>query len=100
MLAWRHGLAINPESISLRNQIAQLAFVQHGDVNGAIAFLRAGLQRPLFPFPRSKLLQMEIAFTQRRAGEKSATRATLVQLLRENPDCHPAIAWLLSMKKS
>jgi hypothetical protein len=68
-------------------------------VNGAIAFLRAGLQRPLFPFPRSNL-QMEIALTQWRAGEKSATRATLVQLLRENPDYHPAIAWLLSMKKS
>jgi len=99
LLAWRHGLAINPESISLRNQIAQLAFVQHEDVNGAIAFLRAGLQRPLFPFPRSNL-QMEIALTQWRAGEKSATRATLVQLLRENPDYHPAIAWLLSMKKS
>ena len=99
LLAWRHGLAINPESISLRNQIAQLAFVQHGDVNGAIAFLRAGLQRPLFPFPRSNL-QMEIALTQWRAGEKSATRATLVQLLRENPDYHPAIAWLFSMKKS
>ena len=99
LLAWRHGLAINPESVSLRNQIAQLAFVRHGDVSRAIAFLRAGLQRPLFPFPRSNL-QMEIALTQWRAGEESATRATLVRLLRENPNYHPAIAWLLSMKKS
>ena len=98
LLAWRQGLAINPESVSLRNQIAQLAYVQSGNVAGAVAFLRAGLARPLFPFPRSNL-QMEIALTQWRAGETAATKATLVHLLRENPEYHPAVAWLLSLQK-
>ncbi|MHB1750597.1 MAG: tetratricopeptide repeat protein, partial [Acidithiobacillus sp.] len=98
LLAWRQGLAINPESVSLRNQIAQLAYVQSGNVAGAIAFLRAGLARPLFPFPRSNL-QMEIALTQWRAGEHAAAKKTLVQILRENPDYTQAESWLFSLHK-
>ncbi|MDD5375560.1 O-antigen ligase family protein [Acidithiobacillus sp.] len=96
LLAWRQGLAINPESVSLRNQIAQLADVQRGHVAAAVKFLRAGLKRPLFPYPRSNL-QMEIALTQWRAGEHGAAERTLVQLLRENPAYTPAVTWLMSI---
>jgi len=98
LLAWRQGLAIDPESVSLRNQIVQMAFVQRGNVAGAVAFLRAGLQRPLFPFARSNL-QMVIALTQWRAGERDAAKKTLVQLLRENPDYSQAESWLFSLYK-
>ncbi|MHB1750309.1 MAG: hypothetical protein ACYCR3_09360 [Acidithiobacillus sp.] len=77
---------------------AQLAYVQLGNVAGAVAFLRSGLQRPLFPFPRSNL-QMEIARTQWRAGEQGAVKETLVQFLRENPGYTPAVTWLLSLQK-
>ncbi|MBU2822709.1 polymerase [Acidithiobacillus ferrooxidans] len=98
LLAWRKGLAINPESVGLRNKIAQLAYVDQGHVGEGIAFLSAGLRRPLFPYPRSNL-QMEIALTQWRAGEKHATEATLLQLLRANPGYTPAVSWLQSIHR-
>ncbi|MBE7561657.1 O-antigen ligase family protein [Acidithiobacillus sp. HP-6] len=98
LLAWRHGLAINPESVGLRNQIAQLADVQAGHVQAGVDFLRAGLKRPLFPYPRSNL-QLEIALTQWRAGEHAAAERTLVQLLRENPAYTPAVTWLMSIHR-
>ena len=98
MLAWRKGLAINPESVGLRNKIAQLAYVDQGHVGEGIAFLSAGLQRPLFSYPRSNL-QMEIALTQWRAGEKRAMEATLLQLLRANPSYTPAVSWLQSIHR-
>ena len=93
LLAWRKGLAITPESVSLRNQIAQLTYVQSGNVAGAVAFLRTGLQRPLFPYPRSNL-QIDIALTQWRAGKQGAAKKTLMQILRENPAYTPAVSWL------
>ncbi|OCX69302.1 polymerase [Acidithiobacillus thiooxidans] len=98
LLAWRQGLAINPESVGLRNQIAQLADVQAGHVQAGVDFLRAGLKRPLFPYPRSNL-QLEIALTQWRAGEHAAAERTLVQLLRENPAYTPAVTWLMSIHR-
>jgi O-antigen ligase len=98
LLAWRKGLAINPESVSLRNKIAQLAYVDQGHVGEGIAFLSAGLQRPLFPYPRSDL-QMEIALTQWRAGDKHAAEVTLLRLLRENQAYTPAVSWLQSIHR-
>lgn len=93
LLAWRKALAINPESVSLRNKIAQLAYVDQGQVKEGVAFLVAGLRRPLFPYPRSDL-QMEIALTQWRAGDKHAAEVTLLRLLRENQAYTPAVSWL------
>ncbi|WP_193649573.1 MULTISPECIES: hypothetical protein [unclassified Acidithiobacillus] len=52
----------------------------------------------LFPYPRSNL-QLEIALTQWRAGEYAAAERTLVQLLRENPACTPAVTWLMSIRR-
>lgn len=98
LLAWRKGLAINPESVSLRNKIAQLAYVDQGQVKEGVAFLVAGLQRPLFPYPRSEL-QMEIALTQWRAGDKHAAEVTLLRLLRENQAYTPAVSWLQSIHR-
>jgi len=98
LLAWRKGLAINPESVSLRNKIAQLAYVDQGQVKEGVAFLVAGLRRPLFPYPRSDL-QMEIALTQWRAGDKHAAEVTLLRLLRENQAYTPAVSWLQSIHR-
>ncbi|MGE4529752.1 MAG: O-antigen ligase family protein [Acidithiobacillus sp.] len=98
LLAWREGLAINPESVSLRNQIAELAYSSQGSTPGGIAFLRAGLQRPLFPEPRSTLL-LDIALMQWRAGDKMHAEKTLVQILRENPAYTPAVSWLQSLHR-
>ncbi|MBN6741381.1 O-antigen ligase family protein [Acidithiobacillus sp. MC6.1] len=98
LLAWRKGLAINPESVSLRNKIAQLAYVDQGQFKEGVAFLSAGLQRPLFPYPRSNL-QMEIALTQWRAGEKHAAELTLLQLLRDNQSYIPAVSWLQAIHR-
>lgn len=98
LLAWRKGLAINPESVGLRNKIAQLAYVDQGQIKEGVAFLRAGLQRPLFPYPRSDL-QMEIALTQWRAGEQHAAEITLLQLLRANPGYTPAVSWLQTIHR-
>lgn len=98
LLAWRKALAINPESVSLRNKIAQLAYVDQGQVKEGVAFLVAGLRRPLFPYPRSDL-QMEIALTQRRAGDKHAAEVTLLRLLRENQAYTPAVSWLQSIHR-
>ncbi len=98
LLAWRQGLAINPESVSLRNQISQLAYVDQGRVEAGVVFLRAGLRRPLFPYARSNL-QMMIAVTQWRAGQRSAATATLLQLLRENPGYPSAISMLQTIHR-
>ena len=98
LLAWRKGLAINPESVSLRNKIAQLAYVDQGQLKEGVTFLGAGLQRPLFPYPRSNL-QMDIALTQWRAGEKHAAELTLLQLLRDNQGYTPAVSWLQAIHR-
>ncbi|MDR7928397.1 O-antigen ligase family protein [Acidithiobacillus thiooxidans] len=98
LLAWRRGLAIDPESISLRNQIAQLAYADQGDVKGGLTFLRAGLARPLFPYPRSELL-LDIALMQWRADEKTDAEKTLLRLLHENPAYEPAVSWLQSIHR-
>jgi O-antigen ligase len=98
LLAWRKGLAINPESVGLRNKIAQLAYVDQGHLKEGVAFLGAGLQRPLFPYPRSNL-QMDIALTQWRAGEKHAAELTLLQLLRDNQGYTPAVSWLQAIHR-
>jgi hypothetical protein len=98
LLAWRRGLAINPESISLRNQIAQLAYADQGDVKGGLTFLRAGLARPLFPYPRSELL-LDIALMQWRADEKTGAEKTLLRILHENPAYEPAVSWLQSIHR-
>lgn len=98
LLAWRQGLAIDPESISLRNQIAQLAYADQGDVQGGLAFLRAGLKRPLFPYPRSELL-LDIALMQWRADEKPAAEKTLLRILHNNPGYAPAVSWLQAIHR-
>ncbi len=96
LLAWRKGLAVDPESVALRTQIAELAYLLPGHIQEGLAFLRAGLHRPLFPDSRSAL-QMNIAMTQWRAHDAAGARQTLVRLLQENPAYTPAVGLLQSM---
>jgi len=94
ILAWRKGLAIDPESINLRSEIATNAFFSQGNVQGGIQFLQAGLKRPLFPEPKA-LLQWVIARSQwKLAHDPQAAIQTLVQSLHHNPDFAPSIELL------
>jgi len=89
VLAWRRGLALTPESVNLRSEIATQAFFDRGDVAGGIAFLRAGLERPLFPEPRA-LLEWVIARSQwLLAHDPKAAERTLLKSLKANPDFAP-----------
>ena len=91
LLAWREGLAINPESIDLRGEIAANAFFAHGHIQGGMAFLQAGLKRPLFPEPRA-LLEWVIARGQwELAHDPKAAEQTLIRSLRVNPEFLPTL---------
>ena len=94
LLAWRKGLAIQPESINLRSEIASNAFFANGDVQGGIAFLQAGLARPLFPEPRA-VLEWVIARDQwQLAHDAPAAIHSLQASLKEQPDFAPALELL------
>ncbi|WP_248883941.1 O-antigen ligase family protein [Acidithiobacillus acidisediminis] len=91
LLAWRKGLAIEPESINLRSEIASNAFFARGDVQGGIAFLEAGLARPLFPEPRA-VLEWVIARDQwQLAHDAPAAIHSLQASLKDQPDFAPAL---------
>ncbi|MDA8152674.1 MAG: O-antigen ligase family protein [Acidithiobacillus sp.] len=91
LLAWREGLAINPESINLRDEIAANAFFAQGHIQGGMAFLQAGLKRPLFPEPRA-LLEWVIARDQwQLAHDPKAAEQTLIRSLRVNPEFLPTL---------
>ncbi|WP_348550395.1 O-antigen ligase family protein [Acidithiobacillus sp.] len=91
LLAWRKGLAIEPESINLRSEIASNAFFARGDVQGGIAFLQAGLARPLFPEPRA-VLEWVIARDQwQLAHDAPAAIRSLQASLKDQPDFAPAL---------
>jgi O-antigen ligase len=94
VLAWRKGLALTPESVNLRSEIATQAFFNRGDVAGGIAFLQAGLERPLFPEPRA-LLEWVIARSQwLLAHDPKAAEKTLIASLEANPDFGPTLELL------
>ncbi|OFC29957.1 O-antigen ligase family protein [Acidithiobacillus caldus] len=94
VLAWRKGLALTPESVNLRSEIATQAFFNRGDVAGGIAFLQAGLKRPLFPEPRA-LLEWVIARSQwLLAHDPKAAEKTLIASLEANPDFGPTLELL------
>ncbi|MEL5849500.1 O-antigen ligase family protein [Candidatus Igneacidithiobacillus taiwanensis] len=94
VLAWRKGLALTPESVNLRSEIATAAYFAHGNVAGGIAFLQAGLQRPLFPEPKA-LLRWVIARNQwQLAHDPKAAEQTLLQSLKASPDFLPSISLL------
>ncbi len=89
LLSWRRALAYEPESVSLRSEIAQNAFFREGNTRQGIAFLEAGLERPLFPEARS-LLEWVIAEKQwTMAHDPEAAVRTLAGSLRKNPDFTP-----------
>ncbi|MGK9450701.1 hypothetical protein ACSSZE_05445 [Acidithiobacillus caldus] len=97
VLAWRKGLALTPESVNLRSEIATQAFFNRGDVAGGIAFLQAGLRRPLFPEPRA-LLEWVIARSQwLLAHDPKTAEKTLIESLKENPDFMPTRRLLLQI---
>ncbi|MGE0049310.1 MAG: O-antigen ligase family protein [Acidithiobacillus sp.] len=94
VLAWRKGLALTPESVNLRSEIATTAFFDHGKVQEGIRFLQAGLQRPLFPEPRA-LLEWIIARNQwQLAHDPKAAEETLITSLKASPDFAPSIELL------
>jgi len=94
VLAWRKGLALTPESVNLRSEIATAAYFAHGNVTGGIAFLQAGLQRPLFPEPKA-LLRWVIARDQwQLAHDPKAAEQTLLTSLKASPDFLPTISLL------
>ncbi|MCE5361532.1 MAG: O-antigen ligase family protein [Acidithiobacillus sp.] len=94
VLAWRKGLALTPESVNLRSEIATAAYFAHGNVAGGIAFLQAGLQRPLFPEPKA-LLRWVIARNQwQLAHDPKAAEQTLLASLKASPDFLPTISLL------
>jgi len=100
VLAWRKGLALTPESVNLRSEIATQAFFDRGDVAGGIAFLQAGLERPLFPEPRA-LLEWVIARSQwLLARDPRAAERTLVASLRADPDFVPSRVLLAHIVES
>ncbi|MGC9161901.1 MAG: O-antigen ligase family protein, partial [Acidithiobacillus sp.] len=76
------------------SEIATQAFFDRGDVAGGIAFLQAGLQRPLFPEPRA-LLEWVIARSQwLLAHDPKAAEKTLLTSLKANPDFSPTLELL------
>ncbi|WP_308389710.1 O-antigen ligase family protein [Acidithiobacillus sp. AMEEHan] len=94
VLAWRKGLALDPASVNLRSEIATAAYFDHGKVAGGIAFLQAGLNRPLFPEPRA-LLQWVIARNQwQLAHDPKAAEKTLLISLKASPDFTPTLTLL------
>jgi hypothetical protein len=100
VLAWRKGLALTPESVNLRSEIATQAFFDRGDVAGGIAFLQAGLERPLFPEPRA-ILEWVIARDQwLLARDPRAAERTLVASLRVDPDFVPSRVLLAHIVES
>ncbi|XTI71604.1 O-antigen ligase family protein [Acidithiobacillus sp. AC3] len=94
VLAWRKGLALTPESVNLRSEIATAAFFDQGKVQEGIRFLQAGLQRPLFPEPRA-LLEWVIARNQwKLAHDPKAAEQTLITSLKASPDFAPTLQLL------
>ena len=78
----------------MRSEIASNAFFANGDVQGGIAFLQAGLARPLFPEPRA-VLEWVIARDQwQLAHDAPAAIHSLQASLKEQPDFAPALELL------
>ncbi len=94
VLVWRQALAYDPESVNLRSEIAQNAFFREGQIQEGLSFLKAGLDRPLFPESRS-LLEWVIAEKEWTLEKNpGAAIRTLVGSLRSNPDFLPAVELL------
>lgn len=90
---WREGLSMDPESVSLRSAVAQVAYFAAGHPNAGIHFLQSGLNRPLFPYEQSHL-RMEIGLAQWHAGQHQAALATFAHLLNADAGYTPALIWL------
>ncbi len=90
---WLKGLAINPENVSLRYNIASMEYVEHGKVRQAILFMDRGLDRPLFPEQRSEL-ELYKAIIQFDSGLHKTAVASLLQIIKKYPSYQPAIELL------
>jgi O-antigen ligase len=94
---WHKGLAINPESVSLRYNIAQVAYINRGRISEAVKFLNQGLTRPLFPEQRCSL-ELYVAVTEFNAGLHKQAVVSLLHIVRKHPSYQPAIKLLQHIK--